>query len=121
MPGVGFEPTRAFAHRILSPVRLPVPPPGHASKARFYSGSLKTGTQGPAARSTCSCSLMALPIPSLPAARWLHGKLPHFPFDRRIPFVHKARVPLLQILLVFLVQRVALSLGQGESAHPMKG
>jgi hypothetical protein len=26
MPKVGIEPTRAFAHRILSPARLPIPP-----------------------------------------------------------------------------------------------
>jgi hypothetical protein len=26
VPKVGLEPTRAFAHRILSPARLPIPP-----------------------------------------------------------------------------------------------
>ena len=103
MPGVGLEPTRAFAHRILSPVRLPVPPPGHVNPHDSTVDHCKRGTGSAAARSTRSISLLAPPIPSLPAARWLHGKLPHFPFEARIPFVHKARVPLLQILLVFLV------------------
>jgi hypothetical protein len=34
MPGVGIEPTRPFGPRILSPVRLPVPPPRRIF--RFY-------------------------------------------------------------------------------------
>lgn len=29
MPRVGFEPTRAKAHRFLKPARLPIPPPRH--------------------------------------------------------------------------------------------
>lgn len=37
LPGVGIEPTRPCGHRILSPVRLPVPPPRRgAPPARFY-------------------------------------------------------------------------------------
>ena len=28
VPGVGLEPTRSFDQRILSPLRLPIPPPG---------------------------------------------------------------------------------------------
>jgi mannose-6-phosphate isomerase-like protein (cupin superfamily) len=32
VPGVGIEPTRSCDHRILSPARLPVPPPGHGKQ-----------------------------------------------------------------------------------------
>ncbi len=28
VPGVGLEPTRPCGQRILSPLRLPIPPPG---------------------------------------------------------------------------------------------
>ena len=31
VPRVGLEPTRPKGHRILSPARLPIPPPGHSS------------------------------------------------------------------------------------------
>lgn len=34
VPGVGLEPTRPEGHRILSPTRLPVPPPGQGCAAR---------------------------------------------------------------------------------------
>jgi hypothetical protein len=30
VPGAGLEPARPFGQRILSPQRLPIPPPGHA-------------------------------------------------------------------------------------------
>ena len=39
MPETGIEPVRGLARRILSPVRLPVPPLGHISgryRARTY-------------------------------------------------------------------------------------
>ena len=32
MPETGIEPVRGLARRILSPVRLPVPPLGHAER-----------------------------------------------------------------------------------------
>ena len=28
VPGAGLEPARPFGQRILSPLRLPIPPPG---------------------------------------------------------------------------------------------
>ena len=31
VPGAGLEPARPCGQRILSPLRLPVPPPGHRS------------------------------------------------------------------------------------------
>ena len=31
MPGVGLEPTNPEGRRILSPLRLPIPPPRHVS------------------------------------------------------------------------------------------
>jgi hypothetical protein len=34
VPGVGIEPTRPYGHGILSPERLPVPPPRPAAIVR---------------------------------------------------------------------------------------
>ena len=45
VPGVGLEPTRALAHRILSPVRLPVPPPGHVNPHDSTVDHCKRGTE----------------------------------------------------------------------------
>ena len=35
VPRVGLEPTRPKGHRILSPARLPILPPGHTSVLNF--------------------------------------------------------------------------------------
>ena len=32
VPRAGLEPARPFGQRILSPQRLPIPPPGHCEK-----------------------------------------------------------------------------------------
>ncbi len=45
MPGVGFEPTRAEAPGILSPLRLPFRHPGGSMQ---YKGSLEVGDKAPA-------------------------------------------------------------------------
>jgi hypothetical protein len=36
LPRVGLEPTRSCPHRILSPARLPVPPPRQTITAQVY-------------------------------------------------------------------------------------
>lgn len=37
VPGVGLEPTRPEGHRILSPTRLPIPPPGQGHGRAAFS------------------------------------------------------------------------------------
>jgi hypothetical protein len=36
VPGAGLEPARPFSRGILSPLRLPVPPPGLRSGQRYH-------------------------------------------------------------------------------------
>ena len=39
VPGVGLEPTRSYDQRILSPLRLPIPPPGQKKEILPFSPS----------------------------------------------------------------------------------
>ena len=36
VPGKGLEPLRDYSQRILSPLRLPIPPPGHLTGGRSW-------------------------------------------------------------------------------------
>ncbi len=46
MPGEGLEPSRPKGHRILSPTRLPVPPPGLCALSHSLSGTYRTSIRG---------------------------------------------------------------------------
>ena len=35
VPRAGLEPAQSFPRRILSPLRLPIPPPGHGSEPLY--------------------------------------------------------------------------------------
>ena len=40
VPGTGIEPVRCLHRGILSPLRLPISPPGPDNAREFYSGKL---------------------------------------------------------------------------------
>ena len=41
VPGAGIEPARYFYRGILSPLRLPIPPPGRGCGVIYYKESLR--------------------------------------------------------------------------------
>ena len=61
VPGVGLEPTRPHGQRILSPLRLPIPPPGH-SRLDSILGSAAVGRDNQArSRRFASCDSASPP------------------------------------------------------------
>ena len=66
VPETGIEPVRSFRdRRILSPVRLPVPPPRHLA--------LRVGLEPTTYRLTAGCSTIELP-------RIIDGRIPTLPW-----------------------------------------
>ena len=49
MPAAGIEPALPFGKRILSPLRLPIPPSGRTARPRTYGGG-RRGGKGPGSR-----------------------------------------------------------------------
>ena len=47
VPGAGIEPTLSYEKRILSPLRLPVPPPGPALKELEARNGIEKGPERP--------------------------------------------------------------------------
>ena len=83
VPGAGLEPARCCHRRILSPLRLPISPPGHRANAEvgtlfqiFHSRSLRPAVYHNATRASSKCRgwdpLSNFKVNSLRAkSRWL--------------------------------------------------